>query len=389
MQAMVGIPCALSSAARRGIGPRTAYSMSMMFGLMAMGDDTVAFSSDNPGGVPSEVSRHRPDRVNCGSAGRLGTRPVEYTLAAEMCSARRAFLRRARTLPTRQDRRPRMQATVQCDTARLHLEVRGAGEPVILVHGGPGIYDYLSGSAIGHWLSEEYTVVGYDQRGCRHSPSEGPFTVDANIGDLESIRRHLGVDRAKLVAHSWGGLLALCYAAAHPDRLAGLVLVGSIGPRKPWERAFWDRLDLRYTPAQRGRLAEIDDQIAHTRDRARRAELYRRRYNVVLPSYFAPGREDLAFEIESFSRLVGVNTMANMHRSRYGAPGWEVGFTKVTAPVTIVHGRQDPVPWRVVEDVEDLLPRAEVVPLEDCGHFPWLEVPEEFGAALARALRAE
>ena len=279
-----------------------------------------------------------------------------------------------------------MQAIVQGESARLHLEIRGRGAPVVLVHGGPGIYDYLSDSALGRWLAGNHTVVGYDQRGCRHSPSDGPFTVDDSVADLEAVRRHLDAERVTLVGHSWGGLLSLCYAAAHPERLAGLVLVGSIGPRKPWERAFWDRLDRRHTDEQRRRLARIDAEIARTGDRARRGELYRRRYNVALPSYFAPGRRNLAFQVESFSRLVGVNTMADVHRSRYAKPAWETGFAKVTAPVTIIHGRWDPVPWSVVDDIHQLLPQAKVVPLDDCGHFPWLEVPDTFRAASEAAL---
>jgi pimeloyl-ACP methyl ester carboxylesterase len=133
-------------------------------------------------------------------------------------------------------------------------------------------------------------------------------------------------------------------------------------------------------------LFRLDAEIARTGDRAHRGELYRRRYNVALPSYFATGRRSLAFEIESFSRLVGVNTMADVHRSRYAKPAWEAGFAEVTAPVTVIHGRQDPVPWSVVEDINHLLPQAKVVPLNDCGHFPWLEVPDTFRAAVEAAM---
>jgi proline iminopeptidase len=189
-----------------------------------------------------------------------------------------------------------------------------------------------------------------------------------------------------LVAHSWGGLLSLCYAAVHPERLAGLVLVGSIGPRKPWEREFWERLERRHTDDQRRRLAEIDGEIAHTRDRARRAELYRLRYNVALPSYFAARCRHLAFEISSFSRLVGVNTMADMHRTRYADQSWERGLSRVTAVVTVIHGREDPVPWSVVEDICRVLPSAAPVGLDECGHFPWLEVPDRFREVLTAAL---
>jgi proline iminopeptidase len=279
-----------------------------------------------------------------------------------------------------------MRSTIHRDTATLHLDIRGQGPPVVLVHGGPGIYDYLGDSPMGRWLAEQYAVVGYDQRGCRHSVSEGPFTVNANVADLEAIRAHLRIERLTLVGHSWGGLLSLCYAADYPERVSGLVLIGSVGPRKGWEPAFWDALGRRHTDRQRRLLADVDARIARTRDRDRRGELYRQRYNIALPSYLAPVHRDLAPEIEWFSRLVGVTTMADMHRTRYADRAWEAGFVRVTAPVTVIHGRQDPVPWSVVDDLREVLPACRVVPLDDCGHFPWLEVPERFRPVLEAAL---
>lgn len=270
---------------------------------------------------------------------------------------------------------------------RIWLTLRGDGPPVVLLHGGPGTYDYLSESALGDWLSSGHTVVGYDQRGCRHSLCDGPFTVDANIADLEAIRRHLNVESLGLVGHSWGGLLAICYAAAHPKRVGHLVLIGTIGPRKGWEPAFWRSVGERHTPDQQRRLAEIDAELAGTRDARRRGHLYRVRYNVALPSYMAPSRRERArIEIESFNRLVGVNAMADMHRGRYADRSWEGGLADLAAPVTVVHGRQDPVPWSVVEDVVDMLPESRVAGVEECGHFPWLEQPEACRSAVLEAM---
>ena len=278
------------------------------------------------------------------------------------------------------------ELVVNSPSSTLHLETRGDGSPLVLLHGGPGIYDYLSGSVMGSWLARRHTVIGYDQRGCRRSASPGPFTVEANLADLEAIRRHLGLEQVGLIGHSWGGLLGLFYAAAFPERVAGLTLIGTIGPRRGWERAFQDTIDRRHSNAQRRRLARIDAEIARRRDGTEREELYHRRFNVALPSYMAPAHRDTPMEIESYSRRVNLETMADVHRSRYADSSWESGLARLAAPIALIHGRQDPVPWSVVEDIQQLLPQARAILLNDCGHFPWLETPDRCEAALGEVL---
>ncbi|MHC4064716.1 MAG: alpha/beta fold hydrolase [Planctomycetota bacterium] len=279
-----------------------------------------------------------------------------------------------------------MLETVPAESALVHVELAGSGPPIVLLHGGPGIYDYLSPAAFAARLGCAYTVVGYDQRGCRRSTSEGPFTVEANLADLEAVRGYLDAEELVLMGHSWGGLLAMFYAASFAQRVAKLVLVGSIGPRGGWERSFQETIERRHTAAQRSLLAHIDTDIGRSRDPTAREELCRRRFNVALPSYMAPDHRETPIEIESYTRRVNLETMADVDRSRYADSSWERGLVGLGGKVTIIHGRQDPVPWSVVDDTQGLVPQAKVIALEGCGHFPWLETPDRFDAALDQAL---
>jgi proline iminopeptidase len=74
-----------------------------------------------------------------------------------------------------------------------------------------------------------WRLVIYDQRGAGRSRPlgslEGNTTPDL-VADIEALRRHLGIDRWLLFGGSWGSTLALAYAQAHPDHVAGLVLRG-------------------------------------------------------------------------------------------------------------------------------------------------------------------
>src|SRR5215831_2325671 len=114
------------------------------------------------------------------------------------------------------------------------------GRPAIYLHGGPG-----SGCTPGQrrWFDPEaYRVVLFDQRGSARSrpqASEPDADLGANttahlVGDIEALRKHLGVEIWTVLGMSWGTTLGLAYAQAHPERVSGLVLalVGTTSRRE-------------------------------------------------------------------------------------------------------------------------------------------------------------
>ncbi len=116
---------------------------------------------------------------------------------------------------------------------RIHYRVMGArADTVVVVHGGPGagIGSVLPDLAP---LAERFTVIFYDQRGGGLStlPADTAL-LDARyfVEDLEAVRRHFGLDRMKLVTHSFGAVLAARYAERYPERVGRLVLHGATGP---------------------------------------------------------------------------------------------------------------------------------------------------------------
>jgi proline iminopeptidase len=104
---------------------------------------------------------------------------------------------------------------------------RRDGLPVVFLHGGPG-----GGSSPRHrrfFDPRAYRIVVYDQRGAGRSTPLGELrdnTTPHLVADLETLRRHLGIERWLVFGGSWGSTLALAYAEAHPDRCLGLVLRG-------------------------------------------------------------------------------------------------------------------------------------------------------------------
>ncbi len=101
------------------------------------------------------------------------------------------------------------------------------GAPVLFLHGGPG-----AGAGTVHrrfFDPAHWRVVIFDQRGAGRSRPLGSLTANTTpdlVADIETLRRHLGIERFLLFGGSWGSTLALAYAQAHPDRVSACVLRG-------------------------------------------------------------------------------------------------------------------------------------------------------------------
>jgi proline iminopeptidase len=101
------------------------------------------------------------------------------------------------------------------------------GRPVLFLHGGPG-----AGAGAVHrrfFDPDFWRVIIFDQRGAGRSRPLGGLdnnTTQDLVSDIETLRRHLGLERWLLFGGSWGSTLALAYAQAHPDRVMGCVLRG-------------------------------------------------------------------------------------------------------------------------------------------------------------------
>lgn len=111
----------------------------------------------------------------------------------------------------------------------LYVEESGnpMGIPVLFVHGGPGAG--VSASQRSYFDPDKYRIILFDQRGSGQStPHAELINNDTNalLGDMEFIRKELGVDQWMLFGGSWGATLSLLYAERHPERVLAMVLRG-------------------------------------------------------------------------------------------------------------------------------------------------------------------
>jgi proline iminopeptidase len=272
-----------------------------------------------------------------------------------------------------------MDTVVTGDGCRLWTTRSGAGDPLVLCHGGPGFWDTL-GDVAG-LLGDVATVHRWDQRGCGRSERRGPYTVARSLADLDAVLDHHGLARAALLGHSWGAELALRYTLTHPDRVTRLVYVSGIGvdPEETWhddyERNLRDRLG-----GHLGRFQELEG-------RARRTEAEEREFDLLwLSADFVDRDRSLELAERLTTPFLGMNREcaralnADRRRSSGGLLG---ASADLAVPVLLVDGAHDVRPRWAVDSLERALPAVRRVVLEGAGHLPWVDEPAAFRAAVA------
>lgn len=250
---------------------------------------------------------------------------------------------------------------------------------MLLLHGGPGLsFSYLDELAAE--LQPEFRVASFQQRGLEPSTVEGPFTMAQAIEDAVCVLDGLQWERALVVGHSWGGHLALRVAAAHPQRLFGVLAVEPIGVVGDGGVAAFEAEIIARTPRDaRERARELDDRaMAGEATPEESLESLR----LVWPAYFAdpedaPAMPPTEVSIEAYSGLIGQVTTDTDRVATELAKG--------DVPFGIVAGAGSPIPWgQAARASVELSPRSFLDVVPNAGHFIWLEAPGRVRAALTR-----
>lgn len=265
----------------------------------------------------------------------------------------------------------------------LHVQVGGAGEPIIFLHGFPESHRTWRHQMAD--LSPDFHVVAPDQRGFGGSDRPHPvreYRTEKPIADLFALADTLGIGRFTLVGHDWGGAVAWGAALERPERLKRLVIVNAPHPYVFQKSLFTSRPQRRasrYIRLFRVRSIEM----------AARAIGYRKLADRTFDRMAGGGLPDEERDryARDWSRPGAMRAMLNWYRaSRIKVPpvwaptvppNWlDRPFPKVTIPTLVIWGLRDkallPIQLDGLRDhVEDL--RIRTAP--DAGHFITWEKP--------------
>ncbi len=251
----------------------------------------------------------------------------------------------------------------------LYYEVHGEGPPLFLVSGLGGISGYWTPNLPA--FSAKHRVITHDHRGTGQSThSKIAYSVDQMTDDLVRLMDHLRIERAHVLGHSTGGVMAQTLAVTRPERVASLVIYAS------WTRA--DPFFKRVFEARRALLAAAGP-AAYVRSTPfflypdwwinKNIALIEEREQLAIAGF--PGAEIVASRIDA---IVAFDRTGDLAR--------------ITAPTLVICAKDDFVtPPYFSEQLARLIPGAELELLDKGGHCASETATEAFDAAVLKFLQ--
>jgi pimeloyl-ACP methyl ester carboxylesterase len=257
--------------------------------------------------------------------------------------------------------------------------VEGAGAPVLVLHGGPGLSVSIVDGLVAD-LTPAYRVATFQQRGIEPSITDGAFTIDEALSDVVAVLDHLGWQRAYVVGSSWGGHLAFWVAGSSPDRLLGVLAVDPLGAVGDGGNEEFEAEMERRTPDEaRERAAELDRQ-AQAGEVGEEGAL--ESFRLFWPAYFADPAtapeipQPMRLSVPAYSGLF-TDLVARL-------PELEASLPAITVPVGVVVGERSSIPNSAGRASADRIPGASTEVVPGAGHLPWYEQPGSVRQALDR-----
>ena len=289
----------------------------------------------------------------------------------------------------------------------LYTDIRGdADAPALLfLHGGPGqgCHDFMA--IQGDLLGRSVRLIGIDQRGVDRStpmPEGAGLTVADLVEDFEAVRQALGIDRWAVAGQSFGGRLALRYAAAYPGRTSAVIFENPV-----WDLAASARAALGPIAAmlaERGKTEAAQAAQAAAGSGGQSADALREAYVAALS---ALGEERESFFVPSADTRARLAEVRAAHEQPDGSAGDEGSerhhlaiiadpaaqepvqhlLAGLQVPLLLIVGGHDPLTSPEQREAFRSAPRGQVLEVPAAGHFVHADDPLHYASAVSAFVR--
>lgn len=259
---------------------------------------------------------------------------------------------------------PEIGQSIQTGRMLTNCHDFGTGAPVLLLHGsGPGVSAWANWRLVLPVLAERARVIAPDLAGFGYTKTDQDvvFDIDLWIEQILTLLDKLGVAKTSLVGNSFGGAMALHFAARYPERVERIVLMGSVGASFPLTYGL-DRVW-----GYGGLVEEMRDLIRiFVYDQTIVTE------DLVQLRYAASIRDDVQTRFSSLfpaPRQRWVDALALEDNA----------ICALSMPILLIHGANDAVvPLECSRTLAAKLPKSHLVEIDKCGHWVQIEQTARF-----------
>jgi proline iminopeptidase len=267
---------------------------------------------------------------------------------------------------------------IEANGARLFCQVTGRGEPIIVIHGGPGLsQDYLLPNMAK--LGEHNLVIFYDQRACGRSTGKlnsESINLEKFLEDIESIRMAFGNKKITILGHSWGGFLAMQYTLKYPLSVERLILVNSIPASSEESTLCVKEWVSRMIPYQE-EINGIEESPAFAAGDPDITEKWLKRMFCLY--FYDPDKAELLnWRMSPRAFIDGRKVDKTLSMKLLTSYNLHESLTKLKIPTLIIHGESDPIFASTAQKTHESIIDSSCIIIPKCGHFPYVEAPKEF-----------
>jgi proline iminopeptidase len=283
---------------------------------------------------------------------------------------------------------PIEQGFVDANGVLIYYEALGKGDPLLIVHGGPGAsHDYFLPYLLP--LARTNRVIFIDERGSGKSEKlEDPkaYTVENMVEDVEAVRDHLGLGKISLLGHSFGGVLAQAYAFKYQGNLSHLILGSTFHSTRALNDVFV-KMKAQMSPELRKRIDTIEKAglFGHGKPYERNrytSDYMEAAWGEAYFPYLYQKHPDPGYDPISTG-----GTSWDLYREMWGSHGEFVvdgnltsveyadRLASIKVPTLITVGDHDEVAPSIAEDMHAKIPGSKLVILPQSGHMTFVDQP--------------
>ncbi len=254
--------------------------------------------------------------------------------------------------------------------------------------GGPGFSSLYFGDLAG--LGADFTLVLLDPRGTARSDrpaDQRAYLIDDYVDDLDELRAHLGLERMLLLGHSHGGVVAMAYASAHPNRIERLVLASTLARfAEEQEEAMRAGMAGRagepwYADAKAALEAELAGQFSSDKEMA---ELVFREW----PLYFAKYGKGEAMYLDTLrAEIPNAHALRLFNDEIFAKFDLRDSLDRISAPTLVITGEDDFITGPIcARELSSRIAGARSIVVPGCGHMIFVEARDRFRDEVSKFL---
>ena len=305
---------------------------------------------------------------------------------------------------------PKKHTTI-LNGVRLWYEIAGVKRPglapMLYLAGGPGYNSYSFEKTIGPQLERHVQMIYFDERGTGRSdrPLNKDYKMATLVQDIEALRKHLGLQQLSLMGQSFGGTIALEYAASYPENVQTLIIVDGAADLPELFEHWQEEIQDRYPAAWGAAMASKDGQAFQKATAGKdTCAVTQARFQVEMDALAKVDSPDFHHwqqfhnqkfrkEQDALDARSGLKNTGELSQAYFspGSPFLCYRFTaydRLTMPVLIIGGKYDgAVDIKQLQTLAQHLRHAEFDKFERSAHFPYAEEPVKFERDVAAFLK--